>query len=87
LSPSPATFFSPPSSDDMFILKQCISLEWIACNVRGQYRVTSVVWSPNYRRIASSGLREGGLTVGLQWCLWPAYFLNLFSFQHFPWSA
>jgi hypothetical protein len=45
----------------MFILKQCISSEWIASSVRGPYCAAYIVCS----RVASSVLFESGVALSL----------------------
>jgi hypothetical protein len=52
------------SSEDIFILKQRISSEWIASNVRGPHRVGTVLPSSHGHRVASNVLCDSGLKRG-----------------------
>lgn len=51
------------SSQDVFVLKQCVSSARIAFGVRGAYRVVSIVSSSQFHRIACS-VCESDLSMG-----------------------
>jgi len=62
------------SSNDMFVLKQCMSSGRITSSVRGRYRVVTIVLSFHFIGIASNALCDGDLKSQDSYSNGPGFF-------------